>query len=73
MDLVIHRPSRLIRVATHGRGSFMRMLGAPGAVPPVTMAPVQLLVREHQLDLGLGPEVAADLRQRTCAGDIAGA
>lgn len=57
VDLVIHQPSRLIRVATHGRGSFMRMLGAPGAVPPVTMAPVQLLVREHYLDLGLGPAV----------------
>ncbi|RZL39395.1 MAG: hypothetical protein EOP35_03775 [Rubrivivax sp.] len=57
VDIVIHRPSRLIRVATHGRGSFMRLLGAPGAAAPVTMAPVQLLVREHYLDLGLGPAV----------------
>lgn len=48
---------RLLRAATHGRSAFVRRLGAPGAPPPARMAPVQLLLRDHRLDLGLLPSV----------------
>jgi hypothetical protein len=59
VDLLIHPVSRIIRVATHGRGVFMRRLGAPGAAPPELAAPVQLYLRKHQLDIGLGDAPAA--------------
>lgn len=49
VDLLLHRPSRLLRAATHGRGVYERQLG--GAPPP----PVELYLRTHILDTGRRP------------------
>jgi photosystem II stability/assembly factor-like uncharacterized protein len=43
-DLKLHQPSRILRVATHGRGLWERVLEAP--VTP----PVDTYVRKHMMD-----------------------
>jgi hypothetical protein len=43
-DLILHAPTRLLRVATHGRGLWERKLDTPSAPD------VNIFVRDHLMD-----------------------
>ncbi|CAM4297181.1 hypothetical protein KIPE111705_46775 [Kibdelosporangium persicum] len=51
LDLALHKERRLLRASTHGRGVWERRIDSPSA------APVELFVRDTQLDQGRFPTV----------------